>query len=129
MPEVLRLSETEVGRQLLLAGAAPYLARIEFQGETVRAIAVPGLVAVLRANDRFIEGLLHGLHGDVGPNRTDFRSIRGSFGKGSLQIVLDPLTGVFYADVDRFSPYDDVVGFVGHAGEVIRGWWRRLVTH
>lgn len=80
----------------------------------------------LQQDDRFASGILHGLHADVGEDRADFRSHTGALGKGSLQIVVDKQTGRAYADVDRFSPYSDVVGFLGHAfGEVIPGWFRK----
>jgi hypothetical protein len=83
------------------------------------------MVVSLRRDRRFNEGMLHRLHADVGNNLTDFRSTRGAFGQGSLQIVVDLTTGTFYADVDLFNPYQDVVNWVGHAGEVVAGWFRR----
>jgi hypothetical protein len=81
------------------------------------------------ANDkRFVSGLFYGLHRDVGPHLKDYRSHTGSFGRGSLQITFSETTGQAYADVDRWSPYSDVVGFVGHAGEVIggSGWFKKV---
>lgn len=120
------LAELPVGQQLLEAGVLGYLYDVEIDGERIRAKADATLMKKLRNDDRFLEGILHGLHPDVGPSRRDFRSVRGSLGAGSLQIVYDPTTTHFYADVDHASPYDDVVGFVWHAGEVIGGWWRKL---
>lgn len=120
------LESTTVGQQLMLAGVLGYLYDVELDGERIRAKADATIVKRLRNDARFLSGHLHGLHADVGPDRMDFRSIRGRFGKGSLQIVYDPTTTNFYADVDRASPYDDVVGFVWHAGEVLGGWWQRF---
>ena len=79
----------------------------------------------LRADDRFKEGLFYGLHRDVGHALTDFRSFRGALGEGSLQIVIDKETGRFYADVDKWNPYADVVNFIGHTCEVIAGCYSR----
>lgn len=120
------LESTTVGRQLLLAGVLGYLYDVEVDGERIRAKADATIVKRLRNDTRFLSGPLHGLHADVGPDRMDFRSIRGSLGKGSLQIVYDPVTTMFYADCDAASPYDDVVGFVWHAGEVIGHWFKRF---
>lgn len=92
---------------------------------TVAPYALDGLIDWLRHDKNFACGILHGLHADVGPDRIDFRSHRGAFGKRSLQIVISRGTGNFYADCDVFSPYSDVVGFLGHAfGEVVPGWLR-----
>lgn len=83
-------------------------------------------IAALDGDPRFASGVLYGLHRDVGAHLQDFRAFSGTFGKGSLQIVVDHVTGRFYADVDNFNPYQDVVGFLGHAfGEVIPMWFRR----
>jgi hypothetical protein len=83
-------------------------------------------IRALRADGRFAEGMLYGLHTDVGEDLTDFRSYRGTFGRGSLQIVIDKRTGAFYADIDQWNPYADVVNWVGHAfGEVVPHWFRK----
>lgn len=125
--------DTPVVRQLSACGALPGLIPVEVTQSVVRATAtcaaLTALASRLKLDHRFAHGVLHGLHADIGPNRQDFRSYRGSLGKGSLQIVLDCSTGKFYADVDRFSPYEDLVGWFGHSGEVLRGWWRRLKEH
>lgn len=88
-------------------------------------LSLVGVVA-LRKDERFVEGPLSGMHPEVGEPRTEFRSVRGSLGPGSLQVVVNLQTGVCFLDVDRFSPYDDVVGFVGHTGEVLSGWGKRV---
>jgi hypothetical protein len=63
----------------------------------------------------------------VGTPNADFRTITGVgglFSDVSMQITLyngtDPTNNTAYADVDRFNPYQDGVGFLGHAfGEVL----------
>lgn len=75
---------------------------------------------VLRRDPRFHEGSLHYLHVDVGTRRTDFRSYKGMVCRGSLQVVVDLATGRFYADIDGWNPYQDLVNWFGHAvGEVL----------
>lgn len=82
-------------------------------------------VVQLRKDKRFTEGGLHHLHKDVGLNRTEFRSDTGKLLSGSTQIVVDLTTGRFYADVDRFNPYQDAANNVGHALlEVLPGWMK-----
>lgn len=122
---ILLLSDTELGRQLLVSGVAQYLSAVEIASEILHGHASVALVPYLRAHTDFAEGPLHELHRDVGPARHDFRSYRGSFGPGSLQIVYSPVTRQVYADIDQWNPYADVVGYVGHSVEVVRGWWRR----
>ena len=76
-------------------------------------------------DERFLQGPWHLLHADVGPNRRDFRSINGVFGRGSLQIVVSEPSGRAYADVDRHNT-QDLVNIVGHVfGAVIPGWFKR----
>jgi hypothetical protein len=120
------VSMNEVLRQLTVSGKAKHLTNIEESGRAVYGIGCERLIRALRKDERFIEGIGHLLHDDVGGQRCDFRAIRGSFGKGSLQIVVSCETWRCYADLDGFSPYDDVVGFVAHwVGEVIPAWLRR----
>jgi hypothetical protein len=86
--------------------------------------------ARLAQDPRFASGVLYAMHTDVGEHLEDYRSFTGALGKGSLQIVVDRQTGRAYADVDRFSPYGDVVGFLGHAfGEVIPNWFKKAKGH
>lgn len=109
--------------QLRAATLLPFLRHLSLGQHTVSARADPHIVVVLRARkEEFKEGVLYALHRDVGQHLTDFRGFRGQFGKGSLQIVLDTRSWQFYADVDKWNPYADVVGFVGHASEVVGGW-------
>lgn len=117
---------TEAHRQLEKAGYLLFLTGVDCSVEScVRAKADLRIVTVLRGDRRFKEGIGHLLHVDVGTHRLDFRGHRNEFGKGSLQIVIDKKTGVFYSDVDAFSPYSDLIGLFGHAAEVIRNRWRR----
>lgn len=116
---------TPVVSQLTRAGVLRFLTPVENSEKTVLAQADEGLIPFLEAHDAFASGGLHLLHPDVGDHRRDFRSYRGAFGKGSLQIVVDERTGKFYADVDAWNPYADVVNWIGHAGEVIAGRLRR----
>lgn len=121
-----RATSTEVVCQLEAAGVLAHVQMIEQVDGGVRGIV--GLLAVvwLREDARFSEGILFGYHRDVGDNLTDFRSDRGACGRGSLQLVIDLTTGHFWADVDVFNPYQDLVNWIGHAfGEVIPGWFRR----
>ena len=120
-----RASVEIVLQQLTAAGLLDCCSRLVTSPQHARFTLSPIGMDRLRNDDRFARGILHGLHADVGEHREDFRSHTGAFGKGSLQIVFDRVTGQAYADVDRWSPYADLVGFVGHAGEVIGGWFRR----
>lgn len=119
----------EAARQLKKAGLWPHL-RPEFTQVSefmVKGIVtnVEAFITTLRARtEEFQQGGLHGMHKHIGPNRTEFRSYRGTFGEGSLQIVVEKDMGRIEADVDAFSPYPDLVGFVGHAWEVLAFWKR-----
>src|SRR5688572_21238178 len=100
------VSGAEVFRQLQQAGALAHLkGACEVTDTSVTGSTGLLMVVNLRRDGRFAEGVLHKLHADVGEDLTDFRSYRGAFGKGSLQIVVDLTTGQFYADVDAWSPY------------------------
>jgi hypothetical protein len=54
------------------------------------------------------------LHAEVGTPRIEFRSLKGAFGDGSLQIVINLKDGRFYADVDNFNPYESWGEFMKH---------------
>lgn len=124
------LPVSEVLQQVKKTGYEPYFREMETGPTYFRAHILPHMLPVLlramRNDSRFREGLLFGLHRDVGNALTDFRAHTGTFGDGSLQLVIDQKTGACYGDVDRFSPYSDVAGFVGHSGEVIGGFWRNV---
>ncbi len=124
--------EGQCAAQLGAAGILRYLTPIAVTDRMISASSSPHHDTVIRTlmeDPRFLCGSLHGLHVDVGTDRRDFRAIRGALGKdykGSLQIVIDATTGNFYADVDRYNPYADVVDWCGHAfGEVVPHLWKR----
>jgi hypothetical protein len=93
----------------------------------IRPEAVDQVIAALASDDRFANGVFYQLHRkDFDPSAvlTDFRSHPGTLGDGSLQVVVERTTGIIYADVDRFSPYADLVNVIGHLfGEVL---WNRV---
>lgn len=111
--------------QLGAAGILRYLTPVAVTDRMLTASSAPHhplIIEQLLKDKRFASGSLHKLHVDVGLNRRDFRAFRGALGakhKGSLQIVIDEITGNFYADVDAWNPYEDVVSWVGHASEVV----------
>jgi hypothetical protein len=121
-----RAAGTEALRQLLRAGYDRHLRETAVHGVSISFYLSSEGRARLAMDERFAQGPLHHLHSDVGDDLTDYRAYHGAFGKGSLQIVVDRSTGRAYADVDRWSPYGDVAGFLGHTGEVIGGFFTRL---
>jgi hypothetical protein len=113
--------------QLERAGYLSYVLECEQRDNGWRGIMHTDAIPRLMADDCFAHGLLYGLHTDVGKDLIDFRSYNGTFGRGSLQIVIDKRTGAFWADVDAHNPYNDLVRFFGHAfGEVIPHFFQRL---
>jgi hypothetical protein len=124
---VSRAPASEVLRQLLLTDLPCHCSDIIMNDSvSLRFTLNETGRAALELDPRFASGVLHGLHADVGAHRDDYRSYSGAFGKGSLQIVVDRVTGAAYADVDGHNPYQDVVGFVGHAfAEVVPGWIKK----
>ncbi len=64
----------------------------------------------------FLSGSFGRLHkDDVGGNpHRDYRSITGTLGPRSLQVVVNTRTLAGYADPDGFNPYQDARGFFGH---------------
>ena len=117
----------DVRAQLEAAGLTPYLVDTSASDHAVSGRMRITAINVLRADPRFASGLLYQLHKDVGEDLTEFRAHPGEIGKGSLQIVIDKQTGRFYADIDGFSPYSDVVNWIGHAfGEVVPSFFRKV---
>lgn len=112
---------------LIETGYLPYAAMCEefepceTHGACIRGTVPLSLIEHLRTDKQFASGVFHLLHkADVGTPRVEFRSHRGTLQKGSLQMVINRRTGTFYADVDRFPVYSDVVGALGHFfGEVL----------
>ncbi len=69
-----------------------------------------------------------GFHTNLGPlwQLVSFRSVRGTFGKGSLQIVVNVHTRRGYYDVDRTSPLDDLYGAMVHLYDVVKHIWKQI---
>lgn len=118
----------DIREQLERAGYLSYVASYTPEGRGWRGRIDLEVISLLDRDDRFAKGLLYGLHLDVGDGRNlvDYRSYTGALGRGSLQIVIDRDTGDCWIDVDRHCPYEDVVRFIGHAGEVIAGFFAWL---
>ena len=114
--------------QLIASGYRPLCGlTLDVQDECIyfRPGDVLELVTALRRDTlNFQEGPFHGCHADLGPNRVDFRSHTGTYGRGSLQFCIGQTTGQGYLDVDRFSPYSDLFGVFGHLGEMVASRWR-----
>lgn len=126
MSQKAQVTATEVLAQLHMAGLLQFFPTLYVGPSSVSGSVDLRVIDFLRKDDRFLSGILHRLHPEVGEDRVEFRSIRGTFGDGSLQIVIGRDTERFHADVDAFSPYDDLVGFGGHTGEVAGHFFARL---
>lgn len=121
------MEQAEWRAALETSGALPFLRDVTWvgQGFYAHVTDVPALIRFLerrldtRRTGIFRWGRLHGRHKDIGPDRVDYRSNRGSLGAGSLQVVISKRTGMALIDMDRFSPYEDVVSHIGHLMEVI----------
>lgn len=105
-----------------------FIVSAEPWGDGMHGLVNLEILPKIELDTRFLHGPLYGMHLDVGHHLRDYRSLRGSLGKGSMQFVPDVVTGHFYSDVDRFNFYEDVVGAFGHSFlEVmpywIRAWW------
>jgi hypothetical protein len=117
---------TQVLDQIKASGLQDYFVSFIADGHAYRGTVRLGILDKLKVDDGFCCGPLYRLHLDVGDNLIEYRSHTGSFGRGSLQIVIDQTTGRYYADIDRWSPYSDVVGVLGHMfSEVVPGWFKR----
>ncbi|HEY0005397.1 MAG TPA: hypothetical protein VGB17_11360 [Pyrinomonadaceae bacterium] len=120
-------AEFEAQYQLWNAGLLGYASELTWNGHGYTGYFPTWIYDSLMGDSDFANGILYGFHVDVGRNAHDFRSYTGTFGDGSLQIVMDRYTGHFYADVDRFNPYQDVVNAFGHVfGEVLPHLFRRI---
>ena len=123
----MRRRPHEVVLQLNEAGyLRDFVSYSESEGDTLMGIVRLDVIDRLKADSRFANGVFYGLHRSIGNDLIDFRSHTGELGVGSLQLVIDKKTGAAYADVDQWSPYADVVGFVGHSGEVVKHFFRRV---
>lgn len=120
------MTECEARRQLRRSGYDVGAHDLVVDAATVRGVIALSILPALRADLRFHEGPFHLLHADIPHPRTEFRSYRGTLGPGSMQFVINTDRGLFYADIDKFSPYEDVVGVVGHLfGEVLPHWVKK----
>jgi hypothetical protein len=114
------MTENTVLSQLERSGYLGDFYEYQQNGETLLGTVDLTIIERLLRDERFANGIFYGLHRDVGADLIDFRSYNGTFGKGSLQLVIDQVTGMCYADLDKFNPYQDVVSVLGHMiGEVI----------
>ena len=120
---------TAILSQVTAADLMKYVVRLESHGEAdehLHGWLDLAALDAMRQDARLLEGPWHLLHADVGEPRTEFRSLRGSLGDGSMQIVINTASGYFYADIDRHST-EDVVNIVGHLfGEVLGPKLRKL---
>lgn len=124
----------EVLRQLRASGYFPACFNrysLSADGQTLVGNVQVALVDLLKQDPAFANGNFYGFHRDVGADLIDFRSHTDALGKGSLQATISQVTGDCYFDVDRFSPYSDLVGVFGHMfGEVIphgiKAGWLKL---
>ena len=111
---------TAYEEQLAASGYNRFIRDSRSAGAGLRGTMQLRAVALLEVDRHFAHGCLYNLHTDVGAHLRDYRSYRGAFGKGSLHVVIDTVTGAFIAHVDWQNPYEDVVGFLGHLfGEVV----------
>ena len=123
----------EVWRQLVVSGYSRYVEPPQQDDDSLVGICSTLLRKALledcAQSDRNFKHLgFSPMHGGLG--RDEFRSIKGRYGPGSLQIVIRPVSPSFdawYADIDRFNPLQDVAGFLAHQfGAVIPSFFRDL---
>jgi hypothetical protein len=111
-PEAERV-RIEAALQRFGIGPEPTSIRASGNGIVFRFPDPAAARQILRDRRRFRQGPLGILHGaQVGGLETEFRSCR----KGpeySLHIVLGR-TGMVYADLDRFNPYQNATGLLLH---------------
>jgi hypothetical protein len=118
------MATSPVLAQIERAGYLPDFYEYQENGMTLLGVVDVSLIDRLKEDRRFAYGIFYGLHRDVGTDLIDFRSYSGELGPGSLQLVIDKVTGTCYADIDAFNPYQDVVNVIGHLfGEVV---WHRV---
>lgn len=126
MPKLTEVADdAPVLQQILAAGLYPFLqdCDISDDGASVDGIASALILDNLDNNAYFLRGPLSALHPEIGTPRRDYRSLQGKYGPGSLQCVINPVTLKVHLDIDRYNPYHDLVRWVGHTGEVLKGWW------
>jgi hypothetical protein len=113
--------------QLQSTALWPHVTAFYPDGDGCRGVLSPAGRSLLRQDPRFQSGPFSLLHPDIPEPRGDYRSLKGAFGKGSMQLVVCDATGEFWCDVDRYSAYQDVVNILGHTfGEVLPHKLRRV---
>ena len=126
----------DVLSQIVAAGCTSHLIVYELheatdeKGPWMHGFFTLAVLDVLKADKRFLSGGLHLLHPEVPRPRCEYRSITGTLGPGSLQIVINTATGCFSADVDCFNIYQDVVNIGGHTfievlPHFVQRWFRK----
>jgi hypothetical protein len=121
--------ENELTRQFYEAGLGEYLEGgiAALDGNCLTGRVKLEVIDKLRADERFLSGILHGAHKEVGKDRVEFRSIHGTLGERSLQVVISKETTNFYADLDKHNPYNDAYRFLAHAfAQVIPNWFKKV---
>lgn len=119
-------SPKAIREQIRAAGVLPHVRAMHFGENKITGVIGMLAVVALRKDKRFCEPGLHHLHPGVGRPRTEFRSDNDSLGEGSLQIVINTISGYFEADIDRVNPAPDAVGMVGHTfADVLPPWGKR----
>jgi hypothetical protein len=110
-----------VWKEISEAGYSGFFLEAADNGEKLLGKVYTGIISVLQHDPRFASGPFHLLHADVGKDLCEFRSHRGELlSDGSVQIVVDSVTGACYADIDKRSPYTDIYSAFAHLfGEVI----------
>jgi hypothetical protein len=120
--------EWEVADELSAAGIFEQITNPVWNGHGFTGQLSADVVNQLQSDGNFASGILYGFHiSEVpGGNLTDFRSYTGTFGDGSLQVVISGNSPYnFYSDVDRFNPYQDLVNLFGHTFmEVLPGLFK-----
>ena len=76
-----------------------------------------GLSQYADPNATFTTGPLFGFHQEIlvpGTETFSYRSYNGTYGVGSLQIVVNTTTRYAHIDVDNYNPNQDAVNLFGH---------------
>jgi hypothetical protein len=108
--------------ELQAAGLDDSMAEVTWDGGGFHATlseAAKQYLSSLAANDQsFTTGPLFGFHREIlvaGTDTISYRSYNGTYGPGSLQIVINTSTGYAHIDVDNYNPNQDLVSLFGHA--------------
>lgn len=109
--------------QLQAAGLLRFVLTVKVHRTCVRGVFLTDVLPALRGDcydevtnpeGHFREGPFSWLHPEI-DNATEFRGEQDAFGpESSMQIVINQVTGEFYADLDRWASYQDLRGTFGH---------------